>query len=507
MKTKISYCICLIITLGWGCTNLEEDIYSDVPKDEFFTDANMLTLYSGRAYQTLQGYCTEQSLWTLNLQVADQCAVPTNASNEWKQTRYSELQKHNFVVSNKLIRMGWDFCFNGIAACNDVIYQTEASSITFNGKERILAEMKVLRAFYYFCAMDGWGNIPFSIDPTDKSNPLQKDRQFIFSFVEKEITDNLPALDDLPSQASYGRVTQGVAYTLLAKLYLNADEWISTPKWAEAEQACLSVIGSGKYIVEDRYKASFEVNNEISRENIFVIPYSTVFTTNYDYSFFIYLLTLNANNTSTFNIASSPWDGFVCQPDFFASYDTSDTRRNDTWLFGQQKDLQGVDIQSLVIEPIFDEAKYESGRGASEGAKLWKWSYQTDGMLNDGQSMENDFALFRYADVLLMYAELLVRQGKATAELVNMPDFVKIRTRANLTPFTVGNLTLDRILLERSHELAWEGWRRQDLIRFGKFNDAWWAKPASPAYTKLYPIPLEKLQANENLDQNEGYPK
>lgn len=507
MKTKYIILLCIILS-GWSCTNLEEVAYTQVPKQNFFTNEQMLTLYSGRAYQTLQNYCTEQSLWTLNLQVADECAVPKNPNGGWTEPRYKELQQHNFVVGNKLIRTGWDFCFNGITACNDVIYQTENSTIDFNGKTRILAEMKVLRAFYYFCAIDGWGNIPFSIDPSDKSNPPQKDRRFIFNFIEKEITENINELDIEPNTASYGRITQGVAYTLLAKLYLNAQEWIGEAKWNEAEQACFAIINAGKYAIEDNYLTNFGVNNEGSKENIFVIPYSTIYTSSYDYAFIIYALALDATNCSTFNLPSSEgWNGFICQPDFFGSYAPGDTRKDNTWLYGQQYDFRGSEITGAIINPVFDASKYESGRITNEGAKLKKWNYQIDGSLKDTKSMENDFVLFRYADVLLMYAEALVRQGRSVASLVTMPDFEKIRTRASLPPFTDGDLTIDAILLERGHEFAWEGWRRQDLIRFGKFNEAWWAKSASPAYTKLFPIPLEKLSANPNLIQNDGYPR
>lgn len=89
--------------------------------------------------------------------------------------------------------------------------------------------------------------------------------------------------------------------------------------------------------------------------------------------------------------------------------------------------------------------------------------------------MENDFALFRYADVILMYAESLVRQGRA-AEAAGLDELAKIRTRAGLVPYSAGQLTLEELYDERGRELAWEGWRRQDMIRFGKFNDPWWAK-------------------------------
>lgn len=516
MKTRyLAFTVFAAVLAAAGCTNLDEKVYSDIPRDDFFKDPQLLELYSGRAYMTLQNYCTEQSLWTLNLQSADECAVPMNSQGEWgNNVRYAELQEHNFVVSNRLINMGWQFCFSGIAACNDVIYETERSPYQFAGKERILAEMKVLRAFYYFCAIDGWGNVPYSVDPSDKSLPEQKDRAFMFSFIEKEIADNIDALDEAGA-ANYGKVTKGVAYTLLAKMYLNAQEWIGQAMWDEAAEACQAVISSGVYSIAPSYKDCFDPDNDTrgSMENIFVIPYSSIYTLGADNAFTNYFLCLNGSDAAKYNITASCWDGFICQPDFFQTYDAADTRRSDTWLFGAQTDANGRPAQyenaPYVIEPVFPEALYKTGRSYSQGAKLWKWTYQSDGSLRNANtyiSMDNDFALFRYADVLLMYAEAVLRggEGDLSALLAN-PDFQLIRTRAGLTPFAA--LTLDELLAERGHELAWEGWRRQDLIRFGKWNDAWWAKPASEPHTKLYPIPREVLNTNSNLTQNDGYPR
>jgi hypothetical protein len=513
MKAKYIITGLFMAALAWSCTNLDETTYSDMPRDKFLNDPQLLELYSGRAYMTLQNYCVEQSLWTLNLQTADECTVPMNSVGEWgNNTRYIELQQHNFVVSNKLIRTGWEFCFNGIAACNDVISETEKSTLEFAGKERILAEIKVLRAFYYFMAADCWGNVPYSVDPDDKSLPEQKDRAFFFTFIEKEILDNINALDEA-SANTYGKVTKGVAYTLLAKLYLNAEVWLGTPMWQKAADACLEVINGGRYTIMDNYNSNFSVDNDLSTEGIFVIPYSTIYTSDDDCAFILYLLTLNSTDCANFKITASGWDGFVGQPDFMQSYDAADTRKAETYLFGQQYDANGrpATYESggaqvpYIIEPVFDESKYVSGRAYNEGAKLSKWTYQTDGMLTSDESMENDFALFRYSDVLYMYAEALLRQGGSAAAAVARDDFQRIRTRAGLEPFTASTLTLETLLAERGHEFALEGWRRNDLIRFGKWTDAWWAKAASPSHTSIYPIPTEMMATNSNLKQNPGY--
>ena len=190
-------------------------------------------------------------------------------------------------------------------------------------------------------------------------------------------------------------------------------------------------------------------------------------------------------------------------------------------IYGQQYDKAGQPLHVVKkdskTEEVIDEFDYiidetmeglvygNTGRKPTQGARLGKWEYQTDGLIESDQtSMENDFHVFRYADVILMYVEALVRQNRA-AEAAAVPEFQQIRTRAGLTPISAGNLTIDNLYLERSHELAIEGWVRQDLIRFGKYLDPWWAKPAGQNYMKLLPIPNAKRASNPNLGQNEGY--
>ncbi|MBQ5401680.1 MAG: RagB/SusD family nutrient uptake outer membrane protein, partial [Bacteroidales bacterium] len=282
------------------------------------------------------------------------------------------------------------------------------------------------------------------------------------------------------------------------------------------------VMDSQQYSLCSNYKENFSVHNEGSPEAIFSIPYSTVYTESDHNSFILFVLTLDGYLGPTYNINSSLWDGFVGQPDFFASYDENDLRRPATWLYGQQYDKSGkplhvkiVDSKTkevteefdYIIDPTMDGLVYgKTGRRPIQGARLGKWEFQTDGLIESDQtSMDNDFHVFRYADVILMYVEALVRLGKES-EAAALPEFQTIRSRAGLPPMSAAELTLDNLYTERSHELALEGWVRQDLIRFGKYLDAWWAKPAGQNYMKLLPIPDAKRASNPNLKtQNPGY--
>lgn len=467
-KTNIilSFVICILL---YGCTDLSETVYTGVAMNDFFKNEKELVANAGRAYTKLQGYNSEQSLWTLLLQASDECAVPACGGSWYSNGRYEEIQTNKIPPANKLLTRGWNWIFNGIAACNEIIYETELSPIQFEGKEKIIAEMKILRAFYYYQAISCWGNVPFTTDYTETGYPEQKSREYIFNYLEKEINDNIEFLDREPSDTNYGRVTQAAAYCILAKMYLNAEAWFGTPMYDKAEKACKDIMDIGAYSIEDSYSTNFDIKNEDSKENIFVILYDRVYTSGSSSSFYLHTLTLEAASQATFNIPAAPWSGFLCQPDFFQTYAEQDLRRSQSWLYGPQVDLSGKDL-GFEYTPVFSEEKYynsNGGRGTYDGARCWKWHYQTDGSLKEYTvSMDNDFAIFRYADVVLMYVEALVRQNR-TSEAIQLADFKKIRTRAGLDAYTTSQLTIDELYAERGRELAWEGWRHEDMIRFG----------------------------------------
>lgn len=508
---KINYIISTLFLgiIMSGCTDLDEKVYSGVSMDDFFRNEKELVANAGRAYTKMQGFNSEQSLWTLLLQASDECAVPACGGSWYSNGRYEEIQINKIPPANKLLTKGWNWIFNGIAACNEIIYETEMSSIEFDGKDKIIAEMKILRALYYYQAISCWGNVPFTVDYTETGYPEQKDRRYIFDFLQKEISDNVDFLDDKPMSTNYGRITQAAAYCILAKMYMNAEVWFNEPMYDKAMAACRKIMDPGNYIIEDNYATNFDTDNEKSRENIFVIVYDRVNTSGDKSSFYLHTLTLEAGSQATFNIPAAPWSGFLCQPDFFQTYDDKDIRKSETWLYGQQYDISGKPLD-FAYNAVFDETKYfnsNGGRGTYDGARCWKWHYQTDGSLKEYTvSMDNDFALFRYADVVLMYAEALIRQGSA-GTAAQLTDLIKIRTRAGMTAYSASELTLDEIYNERGRELAWEGWRHEDMVRFSKYLKKSWAHPdqSGETFRNIFPIPTDILNANPKLNQNPQY--
>lgn len=514
---KILFAIFGAAVMMTACTNLDEQIYSKIQKDDFLSDDANLALYTSRPYTLLQKWGSEQSMWTLVLQLSDEVAVPKSYDGSWSEPRYGELQSHAIPASNKLVRCGWEFCFNGIAACNDAIYALSNSGEMTDGKKANIAEIKILRAYYYLLAVDCWGQVPYSVDKMETDYPKTKTRQEMIPWIESEIKNNMSLLTEVPSAETYGRVTKDMAKFLLAKIYLNNEVWMGTAKWAETAQICKEIMDSKHFSLTADYKENFAINNEGSTEAVFAIPHSSVYTKE---AFYPFAITLNSDLAKIWKIGDT-WNGtFMGQPDFMVTYDAKDTRKAASWLFGQVYDtnnkpwnyLVGSDDQGqpiyepYILEDInIDESKYKNGLSRLDGARIVKWPYQSDGTLNSYKiSMENDFIIMRYADVVLMYVEALIRQGKTT-DAANVGEFKTIRTRAGLQPMTAAELTLDNFLLERQHELCMEGWSRQDLIRFDRYTRKWWAKDACDDHVKLLPIPEQMRGANPNLGQNPGY--
>jgi hypothetical protein len=198
---------------------------------------------------------------------------------------------------------------------------------------------------------------------------------------------------------------------------------------------------------------------------------------------------------------AGPWNGFAATELQFNRYSDDDLRK-EYFLVGQQYDSKGNAITDLVANAplvltpnipflVMTAANASPAEIRMSGARIKKFEIKKGAKEN----LSNDFPLFRYADVLLMKAEAQLRQGNS----VDFDEIDEIRTRAGLD---VGDTwdNLDNLLEERARELFWEGHRRQDMIRFGKFNQAWWEKPANGPEWNTFPIPQWAIDSNPNLE-------
>jgi len=290
-------------------------------------------------------------------------------------------------------------------------------------------------------------------------------------------------------------------------MYLNAQVWNPSggPKWQEVVSACNEVMKLG-YIIEPNFKASFAVQNQNSKEIIFPIVFSTADGGNH-----IHKRTLHYLDPIPLNLKVGTWNGVSAMPEYVKAYDDADKRIGWSYLIGPMHDTDGSVLITAhgreLIHTIDIEIKYNvdaDGWGQveqEEGARCAKWEFES-GLNGD---MENDFAIFRLADVYLMKAEALVRLGQDNEEATRLVNVLRRRAFDDEDKL-LENVTLEDIYQERRFELAWEISARQDMIRFGKFLDeipGW--KPQTNENRLLFPIPQSALDANSNLVQNPGY--
>jgi hypothetical protein len=366
--------------------------------------------------------------------------------------------------------------------------------------------------------LDLYGNVPivtrFDVEPGFA--PVNNTRKQVFDFVKQELENGIPVLNNKVDLTTYGRFHRYVAFTTLAKLYLNADVFVGEEMWDEAIAACDSVINCGAYSLSEDYFENFAIYNEPSKENIFVIPFTNVLAADWGDEIYPprmfqhHLWTLHFNGGARFDTEQGCWDGMCAVPSFYNSYDELDIRRA-AWLTGIQFSSTGDTLrcnqekngQVLDYTPSLTslENAYEN-----EGARIAKYDYTEA----SNSQLENDFVLFRYADVLLMKAEALIRKngGVANQEAVDLVNQIRERAFPDNPEklYTTSTLTLEALLAERGWEFAGEGIRRNDLIRFGKYNDPADFRPTKTSdIYNLFPIPQDQINANPNLTQNPGY--
>ncbi len=481
--------------------------------------------------QGLQG--TGRGIYDLNTFTTDEAMMPTRGGDWYDGGFWQGLYLHRWGVNNEAIYATWEYLYRTVILCNGSLEKIQAFSAAHPTEEvaPLVAEVRALRAMFYYYIMDLFGSVPL----IEKSSPaleeiVQKKRSKVFYFIVKELMDSEPFLSlERSNQPGvyYGRVTRPVVWFLLAKLALNAevyadDDWTDGSRpdgkslFFEVDGQSLNAwqtvcrygekLAAAGYSLEEDYTANFAVFNESSKENIFVIPMDKTLYANQ----FIYLFrSRHYNHAKAYGLGGENGASATKEVLEAFGYDTPqvDARFDYCYFAGPVNDLEGRQVMlddgvtPLVYEP-WKVALDVSGQPWEKTAGARMKKYEVDPTaLKDGKLLDNDIVLFRYADMLLMQSEAKVRNGENGDAELN-----RVRSRVGMPPQTA---TLDCLLEERMRELAWEGWRRQDLIRFGRFTRAYSDRPQLPGeengYTTVFPIPEKVVGMNPNLYQHKGY--
>ena len=541
MKRIIIYFGAVLMLACTSCDKfLEENPTDRIPDNEAYnTEGDLYRNAVAALYKYVGGNSNSQGLqgtgrgvYDLNTFTTDEAIMPTRGADWYDGGFWQDLFTHQWGTSNGAIDGTWDYLFQAIIKCNESLEHIDAFLAQHPGNDNVAAyraEVRGLRAMFYFYAMDLYGRVPiFSKSSPEVADMKLQSRSKTFDFIRGELLDVLLLLSHERSNRHgdyYGRFTEPVALFLLAKLALNAevythDNWTDASRpdgkniiWTingntyntwEATIFFCDLLKTYGYTLDKDFVTPFVVNNEVSSENIFTIPMDKYLYSNQ----YIYLfrsrhynhaaaLGLNGENGSSATIEVLNTFGY--------GTDDEDPRFVMSYYADEVYDLNGNPVllddgTQLVYEP-WKVALDVSGKSweKTAGARMRKYEVDPTGT-KDGNQSDNDIVLFRYADVLLMKAEAMVRNGGNGDEPLNM-----VRDRVGAPHRTA---TLSNILDERMLELSWEGWRRNDLVRYGLFTRAYTDRPQLPGeangYTTVFPIP-GKVLAITGDSQNPGY--
>jgi hypothetical protein len=498
----------LIVGIGFfSCKKELNPVNDTVLKNDAANSTAYLKSIVLGTYTQLQGLTANNAMLLTSEETTDALIVPGRIGGDWADGGvWQQLWLHTYTASHGNISGAWDNAYNTIGAINITLGLLQglpsSSATTYS-----IAELKTLRAYFYFLLLTNYGNVPLiTSSNTDASTVKSSSASTVYNFLITELKTNGPLLSSkTPSQdpSQYGRLNKWGAYFLMAKLYLNQNVITGSTDnsgYTNCSAYCDSLATAG-YSLAANFLDNFSSNNTGSPENIFVIPYDHINATGLQ----IQMMTFHYNQAAKYNWSSTggPWNGFTTTSYFYSTFNNADSRKAG-WQEGIQYAADGVtplttrgSDSSLVlnfrpqISNLYTATEYD-------GVRQQKWA-----LVPGFQSQDADFALFRYSDVLLMKAECVYRLGSPTAALNYTAP---VRQRAGVPNFTLAAFTIDSLLAERGRELVWEGWRREDLIRFGHFGDKKQFKAADPDnHTQLFPIPTEAIQKNPNLTQNPGF--
>jgi starch-binding outer membrane protein, SusD/RagB family len=525
-----------------ACTKLKDTSYNQIISGEFTPTSDELPALAGAAYVDWRGLLLQwNTVYRAQEVSGDQMLTPARPNGWVDGGVYRRIHEHKWTTEDDVVINIWTRAYQGITNCNRIIYQVQSGAIPVAATDTaaLVSEMKLLRASYYWILCDIYGNVPI-VDRFDVPAgylPEQHTRKEVYDFIVNDLITNIPRVTDEVSTATYGKFNKWAGLTLLAKMYLNAEVYTGSPEWQKCQVVCDSIISfaasTGSYMLEPNQKNVFVTNNENSKEIIFALPFDSKYVNDWN-SFDIHMQTLQPENQTTYNLQFSPWGGVCAIPQFINTFDPDDSRLLDNYIMGQQFSATGDTIFGTMGAFVGKPLAYRNqlpGVDMSEevdGFRLGKFEIA----MGATNRLSNDWPLFRYADVLMMKAECLLRSGSADAAAAIVTEVRQRAFKSNPAKAIVTGAELlegssydyglrnhlsstfeggDDIQYGRFlDELAWEfnqeARRRTDLIRFGVFTKkSWLSHSPNGDYRALYPIPKTEIDKNANLSPNPGY--
>jgi hypothetical protein len=529
---KSIVCFIAILMLA-GCTDLDVPVESELTADTYpKTEEDFISLAGAVYYYLHYKYYTINQILIQELE-GDGAVLTANGGNWFDDARYKNHHHHTPNADMRFIGECWTAWYNGISKINSILPLFEATEES-DSKNRAIAELKTMRAFFYFILQDNYGGVPIVTDFGPEVQSKARDtRADVCQFIEAEVLESIPSLSGETGVATYTRPTTWMAYALLAKLYINWNVYTGEAgRWNDVVSACDAIIteaeSTGNIALDADYlKMFYPDNGPQIKDFLFAIPCDAVQMKEHIPARYWLHPALRQKYELPFNPSGCirTWPEYYAK---FTRWGDNDVRK-DIWLTGKQylfdgtpititttnsgldsrysgSEPNGTVVYHLEFTPeveFRDLETFETGNDQLGRAVGYRCNKFYPDKTSTTRDQNNDLPIFRYADILLLKAEAILRgatptKGQTAVSLANL-----VRARANASLYTT--LDLDELLDERARELAMEGWRRNDLIRFGKFEDDWGVKHNTDIQKRILPIPNEQIVLNPLLEQNPGY--
>lgn len=559
MNKRIVFCVWLLLMgVAPSCTNLDEEVFDTLTTDIYYQDKNSVIAALVRPYEHGHWVGWDGDRWILQEMTADQFVWTQKGKHGFDGGDWIRLHGHAWNADDSHIYGGWTGPFQGIGQCNVFLQDFKGLDyaklgMTDADKAQHLAELRTLRAWFYLFLLDFFRNVPIVEDNVTIKG--QSTPQEVFAFIEKELQESIPGL---PKNGRAGRWDQGGAAALLVRLYMNAEKWTGTAKYAEAAKMAQEIIDNkyGTYMLDTDYKGPFRsgVAGYRSPENIMEFPHSM---NNYDFGW-IYNAMMHYQARYGLDNEWGGWNGVHLTPSRdlegnlypyklgkpYEKYATTDKRKQPFRTTATGGAYEGFFLIGQLYE--FNKAKgfgYDStktvsgteewngkplrfvdqvGRFSEGAAGLAKGSHVNTGEENSGVRLlkfpwlplsqnlfqSNSAPEIRLAEIYYALAECKYRTGdKARAatllDAVRMRNFDAANWPSQSYIMNLDKLTDDEFVDELGREFLGERHRRTDLVRWNRFGEEWWDKPKDTKDLSVFPIPNRALNANPLLKPNE----
>ncbi len=540
MKKTLNYIalLGLFAAVLSSCHKLTVPITSELTPNVFPQDSAQFIQAEGPVYVALRGSYGVEYFWMQTLST-DEEILPARGGNWFNSGENQQLHYHSWNSGNPYMESMWYWTSTIIGLATQemaLLSQDEPAATT--GKATTIAELRAVRALGYFVMMDLFGPAPIDTVAGSFVSQPQSPRATVAAFIESEHKSSHAYLSSTVNATPYGRMTKYAAYALLAKLYLNDNYYTGTPRYNDCIAACDTLINAGIFSLQpmSTYFSQFAYNNGPGEsEFIFAIPENPTFSggplpfrgTNLHMRF-----DPPRSERAKFGLSFVPSAPESTIPSYYAYfYDPNDVRNNQ-WLTGLQFMKDGVTPVTVTTTNLGYNQFYTGGNPSApytyqvnltpdiilrqdsaafdcgNDEVAWNMGYRCIKFYPDSTSpstaMNNDIPVFRYSDILLEKAEAILRGGTPTLGQSALSLANELRAQRTTSTAWV-NVTLDSIYNERCREFTQESWHRNDMIRFGKYENAWGFKTDTDPNHRIYPVPVAAMAVNTKLVQNPGY--